>query len=368
MTPLERVGTVLQGGIPDRVPSAPLICGAARRVYGVTYEEWAQDGELMAKSMVQAQELIGFDGVLGLVDLSVEAADLGQKMVYPVEDTPHPDYDDPCIKTPDDYFKIERIDPTKGPRMKEMLTYMDIICNEKAATVPIMGFVYGPLGILSMMRGAENVFRDCYKNKEAVIKAEEIITEVLVDYIKAMCKTGVHAVVLDTLFASQTIMRKEMWKEIEGPHTKVLADTIRECGAMVMVHNCGNGIYFDVQIEMMDPIAISFAYPPDDCKDMKEAKVNSLYQATAAGRHESKHDQIRDIQRDIDKAKEQALLDGKLTQAINHHISNEPYSPTVDLEVMHAVRTCRCHCLDCYQTPVIARHFYQPPCGTQMYC
>ncbi len=272
MTPLERVGTVLQGGIPDRVPAAPLICGAARRVYGVTYEEWAQDGELMAKSMIQAQELVGFDGILGLVDLSVEAADLGQKMVYPVEDTPHPNYDDPLIKTPDDYFKIERIDPTKTPRMKEMLTYMDIVCNEKAATVPIMGFVYGPLGILSMCRGAENVFRDCYKNKEAIIKAEEIITDILVDYIKAMCKTGVHAVVLDTLFASQTIMRKEMWKEIEGPFTKILADAIRECGAMVMVHNCGNGIYFDVQIEMMEPVAISFAYPPDDCKDMAEAK------------------------------------------------------------------------------------------------
>lgn len=30
MTPLERVGTVLQGGIPDRVPAAPLICGASR--------------------------------------------------------------------------------------------------------------------------------------------------------------------------------------------------------------------------------------------------------------------------------------------------------------------------------------------------
>jgi len=272
MTPLERVGTVLQGGIPDRVPAAPLICGASRRVYGVTYEEWAQDGEIMAKSMIQAQELIGFDGILGLIDLSVEAADLGQKMVFPVEDTPHPDYDDPAIKTPDDYFKIPRVDPTKTPRMKEMLTYMDIICNEKAATVPIMGFVYGPLGILSMMRGAENVFRDCYKNKEAVIKAEEIITETLVDYIKAICKTGVHAVVLDTLFASQTIMRKEMWKEIEGPFTKILADTVRECGAMVMVHNCGNGIYFDVQIEMMEPVAISYAHPPDDCKDMSEAK------------------------------------------------------------------------------------------------
>ena len=43
MNGLERIGTVLQGGIPDRVPAGPLVCGAARRVYGVTYEEWDND-------------------------------------------------------------------------------------------------------------------------------------------------------------------------------------------------------------------------------------------------------------------------------------------------------------------------------------
>ena len=83
MNGLERIGTVLQGGIPDRVPAGPLVCGASRRVYGVTYEEWSQDGEIMAKSQIQAHDLIGYDGILGLVDLSVEAADFGQAMVYP---------------------------------------------------------------------------------------------------------------------------------------------------------------------------------------------------------------------------------------------------------------------------------------------
>ncbi len=273
MTPLERVGTVLQGGIPDRVPAAPLVCGASRRVYGVTYEEWSQDGEIMAKSMLQAHDLIGFDGILGLVDLSVEAADFGQKMIFPIEDTAHPDYDDPFIKSPDDYAKIEQIDPTRSPRMKECLKYYDIVCDDRADTVPFMAFVYGPLGILSMMRGAENLFRDCYKHKEAVIKAQETITPVLIEYIKAIGKTGAHAVVLDTLFASQTIMAKQMWKDIEGPFTTQLANAIREAGMMVMVHNCGNGIYFDAQIEAMEPVAISFAYPADDTADMHELKA-----------------------------------------------------------------------------------------------
>jgi uroporphyrinogen decarboxylase len=39
-----------------------------------------------------------------------------------------------------------------------------------------------------------------------------------------------------------------------------------------MVHNCGNGIYFDAQIEAMEPIAISFAYESDDCETMADLK------------------------------------------------------------------------------------------------
>ncbi|MFC1833468.1 uroporphyrinogen decarboxylase family protein [Thermodesulfobacteriota bacterium] len=273
MNSLERVATALQHKEPDRVPAAPLVCGAARRVYGVDYAEWAQDGEIMARSMIQAQELIGFDGMLTLVDLSVEAADFGQEMVFPTEDTPHPNYDNLLLKSPDDYDKLERIDPTKTPRMKEMLRYCDILANERGDSVAIMGFVYGPLGILNMLRGAENLFRDCIRNREEVIRGMEIITPVLVDYIKAMTKTGVHAVVLDTLFASNSIMSKKMWMETEGPFTKTLADTIREGGAMVMVHNCGNGVHFDTQIEMMEPVCISYAEVPDGCADHADTKT-----------------------------------------------------------------------------------------------
>ncbi len=272
MTGLERIGTALQHKEADRVPAGPLVCGAARRVYGVTYAEWAQDGELQGKSMVQAVELIGVDGCLQLVDLSVEAADFGQEMVFPEENTPHPNYDNTFIKSPDDYAKIERIDPTKSPRMKEAIKYCDILMNEIGSTVAQMAFVYGPLGILSMMRSAERLFVDCMKHKEAVIQGMEIITDVLIDYIKALTKTGVHAVVLDTLFASQCIMSKKLWMETEGPFARRIADAVREGGSMVIVHNCGNGVYFDAQIETMQPVAISFAYTPDDCKDMAEMK------------------------------------------------------------------------------------------------
>ena len=212
MTPLERVGTVLQGGIPDHVPAQPVVFAAARRVYGVTYVEWAQDGELAAKCSLQAQVLLGFEGMGAFVDLSVEAAGFGQEVVYPVDDTPRPNYDNPLIKSPDDYSKIERVDPTKAPRMKEVITCCDILMNERGATVPVSGFVYGPLGVLGMMRGAEKLFTDCIKYKQDVVKGCEIITDALVDYVRAQAKTGVHGIVMDTLFACQGIMSKKLWR------------------------------------------------------------------------------------------------------------------------------------------------------------
>ncbi len=273
MTGLERIVHMLQHKEADRVAAGPLVCGASRRVYGCTYAEWAQDGELAGKCMVQAAELVRPDGVLSLVDLSVEAADFGQEVIYPCEDTPHPNYDNPFIKTPDDYLKIQRIDVAKAPRMQEMIKYCDIMATELAKHTAVMGFVYAPLGILSMMAGAERVFRDCMKNQDYVIKAMEVINEVLIDYIKALCKVGVHAIVLDTLFASQCIMSKKLWRATEFPFAKKLADTVRECGALPIVHNCGNGVYFDIQIEAMAPAAISFAYMPDDCKDDAELKA-----------------------------------------------------------------------------------------------
>lgn len=40
-----------------------------------------------------------------------------------------------------------------------------------------------------------------------------------------------------------------------------------------MVHNCGEKIYFDAQIETMNPCAISFLHVPDDCADFADCKA-----------------------------------------------------------------------------------------------
>jgi uroporphyrinogen decarboxylase len=105
-----------------------------------------------------------------------------------------------------------------------------------------------------------------------VIQGLEVVTDVMEDYIKAQAKTGVPAIILSTLFASASIMSKKLWLDIEGPFARRLADTVRDCGAMLVVHNCATGPYFDAMIETMNPAILSVAHRAEGCTEWAEVK------------------------------------------------------------------------------------------------
>lgn len=270
MTSLERIVAVLSGKKPDRVPVAPLVCGASHRVLGTTYDKWSMDAELCTQSLLQAQELIDFDCFVTLVDLSVEAYDWGQELIFPLTSTAYTNTNNPAIKNVEDYYKIERLDPKKTTRMKMNIDVCHGLAEAKGKEVAILGFVYGPLGVLSQLRGHDRLFKDCLKNPEAVIAAQEVVTETLIDYAMAQIDAGVHGICIDTLYASGVIMRKSLWEKIEGPFTKKFADAIHKAGVPLFIHNCGNDIYIDAQAKYMNPAGFSLAYPADDCKTWEE--------------------------------------------------------------------------------------------------
>jgi len=278
MTGIERVVTAMQHKEADRVPTCALFCGACHRIYGCSFDEFSQDGEIAGKAFVESTEVIGHDGNVSLIDLTVEAHDFGQDTQFLKNDTARPNYNNPLVAGPEEYDKVQSIMAckTKGPsgisRMGEMVKTVDILMNETGNERAVVAFVYGPLGTLSMMRGAEKLFYDCIKHPEAVLNAVEVITDVLVDYIKELCKLGPHGICLDTLFASSCIMSKKLWKKMEAPFAKKLAEVTKECGSTFWVHNCGNGVYFDAQCEAMDPIGISYAYVPSDCENFEDMK------------------------------------------------------------------------------------------------
>ncbi len=272
LSPLERVALTLQHKEADRVPVYPLMNGVARRLIQASYKDWALNSDITAAAYERVTEQFGLDVIVTLTDLSVEAGDYGQSLIFPENEAAHPDHRDLLLKSIEDYSRIEPINPRISPRMSEHIKLCDKLAKAKGKKYPIVAFAFGPLGILSMLRGQAQIFMDILDDPDAVKRAVAAITQTLMDYADAIIETGVHAIMLDTLFASQSIMSKGMWKEFEGVYVQKLAQHIHDKGCMVMIHNCGNGIYFDAQIEMMKPEGISFMHLPDDCKTSEEVK------------------------------------------------------------------------------------------------
>lgn len=283
MTALERVALTLQHKEADRVPVYPLLCGISRKLVNAGYKDWALNADITAEAYCKVTEQFGLDTIVTLTDLSVEAADFGQELVFPENEAAHPNFNNYMIKDIEDYGKVEPINIKKGARMTEHVKLCDKLVKAKGKEYPVAAFVFGPLGILSMLRGQANIFMDILDDPDAVKKAVAAITETLKDYADALIATGVNAIMVDTLFASQSIMSKGMWKEFEGVYVKDLAQHIHDQNCMVMIHNCGNGIYFDVQIEAMKPEAISFLHLPDDCKTREELKEKYGHITTLIG-------------------------------------------------------------------------------------
>jgi uroporphyrinogen decarboxylase len=273
LLPLERVLATVFHKEPDRVPVVHFLLGGARRFTGITYEDFSRHAEKAAEAYMAVAEMLGSDALYNVIDLSVEAADFGQELVYPSYSTAHPDYLNPRIAEVEDYERLEVFDPRKSPRMSTVIELGRILSKKAKIRYPVMGFIFGPLGVMAMMRGAHKLFVDCLKHPSKVKAGLDVVTDVLVDYARAQCDAGVDAVMLDTLFASQSGISRDLWEEMEGPYSKRIADEIRRCGALVALHNCGTAPYFDLQIKYIEPVLISFAYLPDDCRDNHELKV-----------------------------------------------------------------------------------------------
>lgn len=272
MNSMERVITILQHKEPDRVPVYPILSGASRRLLNVSYKEWSTDADICSKSLLEARKKFDLDCIVTLIDLSIECDAWGQELIYSPDEAAHPDYKKCVIQAIEDYANIKKVDYKSSKRMMMHIDTCKKLVEGANGEFPIIAFVFGPLGTLSMLRNQQEMYMDLYDDPESVKKATKEINETLKDYCRALMRTGVNGIMLDTLFASGSIMSKEMWKDMEGEFVRELSNVIREEGGLVMIHNCGQRIYFDAQIETMNPCAISFLYPPDDCKDLAECK------------------------------------------------------------------------------------------------
>ena len=91
MTSRERFAPMLNHKTPDRMPVYPLVNSISRQSLGITYEEWTKDINKCAEAIIRTTDELELDCLCTLVDLSVEAADFGQELLYFTDKAACPD-------------------------------------------------------------------------------------------------------------------------------------------------------------------------------------------------------------------------------------------------------------------------------------
>ena len=81
--------------------------------------------------------------------------------------------------------------------MKYLIDIVHGLAQARGCGTAILGFVYGPLGVLSQIRGHEQLSKDLIKVPEVVLHAVQVTNESLVEFATAQVEAGAHGVGTD---------------------------------------------------------------------------------------------------------------------------------------------------------------------------
>lgn len=239
MTSLERVMTVIAGGIPDRVPTDLHNFLPAARAAGMKLSECMRNGGLLAESQILAWRRFRHDMLLVENGTAALAEAMGCGVIYP--DDTAPLAVEPALARLEDADKLRPPDPEKDFPLPEILKAVTILRREFGDRVFVMGRAdQGPMSLAAMLRGHGRFFLDIADEANAPLieRLMDITVEADLRYARALQAAGAHGTSLGEL-GSDTIS-PAMYRRFTVPRLKRFYGALRQQEFPASLHQCGN--------------------------------------------------------------------------------------------------------------------------------
>lgn len=242
MTHLERCLTVLNNGLPDRIPVVPQSFLFACEYAGYSMADVNRDPELMAKAMIICQEKFGYDGcVIDFDDASLAEA-CGAKVLYREDEPAIVDDSEPLLKDIKDVEDLSVPDPNTSYRLQHWQETTRLLVDEIGDHIFIMARAdQGPFTLACLLRGTQNFLLDIMtQDFEAVMKVIDYCRRVCAVFAKAQKDAGAHATSIGDACASPNMISPEMYRLYALEPERQLTKEIQDYGIPFSIHICGN--------------------------------------------------------------------------------------------------------------------------------
>ena len=231
---LEDIGICVNLGIPKRVPIFAISELFDVGMSGLTYAEYTQDADKMAKCRIEAVKRFDYDWSCGWPDDYIEFEPLGVRLKGEA-DVPLAPYEYPaaCWDT------LRNLKPPNSQcdgRMPAFLEAIRKIKNELGDTICLSGRVAGPFSSVALLYGIESTLVLLIENPELFKKTADFFVELMSAWGKAQIQAGADAIWLGDCVASSGFISSEHYSEFAAGGALKVSEALKKEGALVFYH------------------------------------------------------------------------------------------------------------------------------------
>lgn len=236
MNSYERYLAVLHHSPSDIVPRLPILMAFAAHYIGATYGEFASDYRVLVEANRRCVEDFGFDQVSVISDPYRETTGFGGEVEFIPDGVPR------LLRNPledsKDLSKLKDPNPALSPRMKDRVDAVKALASMYKGEYSILGWVEGPAAEAADLRGVMNFLYDSMDDHEFCHALMARSVDVAIDFALAQIEAGADTIGIGDAIVSQ--ISPAIYAELILPHQQRLIKKIREAGAYVRLHICGN--------------------------------------------------------------------------------------------------------------------------------
>ena len=271
MTSVERCQTVLDGGIPDRVPVCLLNFMPAAAKAGMSLREYCTDGQAMAEAHISAWERYGHD----MIDLENGVAALASAVGCRVEfeeDTSPPWVTAPALQRIEDVEQLQPIDPSTDGMLPEMLKATRLISERLGDRAFFLAEAdQGPFSLATQIVGIEELLVALMDpDKEALVRRLlEYTTQQVITYARALIDAGAHMTGMGDSIAGPDVCSPDLYRRFALPYEHQVVETLAAEGTRIGLHICGDAtrILDDMVATGSQLLAVDFKIDRTAAKD-----------------------------------------------------------------------------------------------------
>lgn len=233
---MERIGALMAGRTPDRVPILCNLLDQGARELAVPIREYYASGELVARGQLRMREKYGYDALLGMFYSALEAEVMGCRNIIYADDGP-PNVGHLPVKSAQDIAGLRfPEDLEQHPRFKELLKCIRILKQEAAGRWPVLGVVTASFSLPAMLMGI-GPWMDLFLSGDP--KLRDTLLAVCSRFcsleIKSLRAAGADLIVYANPVASSTVIHPLKFRELA---LQWVVRDLEEGG-------CGGVVYFN---------------------------------------------------------------------------------------------------------------------------